>query len=237
MCQVRGLGGKLGDTVVSQLGVETMGQLAALSLRQIAAKFEEKTAQWLHSLGTGRSLYTLAGIRPWASDRLPPSLKRRLHSGSIHLAQVGACSPWQANSHLGQLVALSLRQITAKFEQKTAQWLFSHGTGGNLSLAGIWPWASDRLPLSLKRRLHNGSIHLEQVGASLWQEFGHEPQTDYRHIWRKYCTMASFTWHRWELVVPGRNLALSLRQITAKFEEKTAQWLHSLGTGRSCFGE
>jgi hypothetical protein len=34
-------------------------------------------------------------------------------------------------------------------------------------------------------------------------------------------------------VVPGRNLALSLRQIAAKFEEKTAQWLHSLGTGRS----
>ncbi len=56
MCQVRGLGGKLGDTVVSQLGVETMGQLAALSFRQIAAKFEEKTAQWLHSLGTGGSL-------------------------------------------------------------------------------------------------------------------------------------------------------------------------------------
>ncbi len=53
MCEVRGLGGKLGDTVVSQLGVETMGQLSALSLRQIAAKFEEKTAQWLHSLGTG----------------------------------------------------------------------------------------------------------------------------------------------------------------------------------------
>jgi DNA polymerase eta len=54
--KVRGLGGKLGDTVVSQLGVETMGQLAALSLRQIAAKFEEKTAQWLHSLGTGGEL-------------------------------------------------------------------------------------------------------------------------------------------------------------------------------------
>ncbi len=28
----------------------------ALSLRQIAAKFEEKTAQWLHSLGTGMEL-------------------------------------------------------------------------------------------------------------------------------------------------------------------------------------
>jgi hypothetical protein len=48
--------------------------------------------------------------------------------------------------------------------------------------------------------------------------------------------MAPFTWHRWELVVPGRNLALSLRQIAAKFEEKiahNAQWLHSLGTGGS----
>jgi len=51
--KVRGLGGKLGDTVVSQLGVETMGQLAALSLRQIAAKVEEKTAHWLHLLGRG----------------------------------------------------------------------------------------------------------------------------------------------------------------------------------------
>jgi hypothetical protein len=50
---VRGLGGKLGETVVSDLGVDTMGQLAALSLRQIAAKFEEKTAQWLHLLGRG----------------------------------------------------------------------------------------------------------------------------------------------------------------------------------------
>jgi hypothetical protein len=36
--------------------------------------------------------------------------------------------------------------------------------------------------------------------------------------------MAPFTWHRWELVVPGRKLALSYRQIAAKFEEKTAQW-------------
>jgi nucleotidyltransferase/DNA polymerase involved in DNA repair len=50
---VRGLGGKLGDAVVAELGVETMGQLAALSLRQIAAKFDEKTANWLHLLGKG----------------------------------------------------------------------------------------------------------------------------------------------------------------------------------------
>ena len=53
---MRGLGGKLGESVVSELGVETMGQLAALSLRQISAKFEEKTAHWLHLLGRGRPL-------------------------------------------------------------------------------------------------------------------------------------------------------------------------------------
>ena len=53
---MRGLGGKLGESVVSELGVETMGQLAALSLRQISAKFEEKTAHWLHLLGRGSQL-------------------------------------------------------------------------------------------------------------------------------------------------------------------------------------
>ncbi len=48
----------------------------------------------------------------------------------MHLAQVGAL-PWQANYLLGQLVALSLRQIAAKFEEKTAQWLHALGTGGS----------------------------------------------------------------------------------------------------------
>lgn len=51
--KVRGLGGKLGESVVTELGVETMGQLAALTLRQIGASFEEKTAHWLHLLGRG----------------------------------------------------------------------------------------------------------------------------------------------------------------------------------------
>jgi len=51
--KVRGLGGKLGESVTSALNVQTMGQLAQLSLRQINDKFDEKTANWLHSLAKG----------------------------------------------------------------------------------------------------------------------------------------------------------------------------------------
>jgi hypothetical protein len=81
-------------------------------------------------------ILSLDSWRLSASDRLPPSLRIRLPNGSIHWAQVGASSPWQANSHLGQLVALSLRQIAAKFEEKTAQWFHSLGTGGELVVPG-----------------------------------------------------------------------------------------------------
>ena len=52
--KVRGLGGKLGEAVTRQLGVETMAELARLSLANIAAKFEAKTAGWLHQLARGR---------------------------------------------------------------------------------------------------------------------------------------------------------------------------------------
>ena len=51
---VRGLGGKLGESVVSQLGVETMADLAQLSLANIGAKFEARTAHWLHLLAQGK---------------------------------------------------------------------------------------------------------------------------------------------------------------------------------------
>ena len=52
--KVRGLGGKLGDSVVHQLGVETMGQLSQLSAAEIGSKFEPKTAHWLLGLCKGK---------------------------------------------------------------------------------------------------------------------------------------------------------------------------------------
>ena len=54
--KVRGLGGKLGHTVVSTLGVETMGQLAEISLSTLTSKLEQKTATWLHMLCKGRDM-------------------------------------------------------------------------------------------------------------------------------------------------------------------------------------
>ena len=52
--KVRGLGGKLGESVVQELGVETMGQMSQLSLAAIGAKFEAKTAHWLFMLCQGK---------------------------------------------------------------------------------------------------------------------------------------------------------------------------------------
>ena len=54
--KVRGLGGKLGHTVVSTLGVETMGQLAEISLSTLTSTLEQKTATWLHMLCKGRDM-------------------------------------------------------------------------------------------------------------------------------------------------------------------------------------
>ena len=52
--KVRGLGGKLGAAVVQLLGVETMGQLSQLSLTDLQAKFEAKTAHWLYNMAKGK---------------------------------------------------------------------------------------------------------------------------------------------------------------------------------------
>ena len=52
--KVRGLGGKLGDSVVNLLGVETMSQLSQLSLADISTKFDSKTAHWLFMLSRGK---------------------------------------------------------------------------------------------------------------------------------------------------------------------------------------
>ncbi|XP_023344540.1 DNA polymerase eta isoform X3 [Eurytemora carolleeae] len=51
--KVRGLGGKLGYMVTDGFQIQTMGQLAQLSHRDLLAKFDEKTASWLHLLGRG----------------------------------------------------------------------------------------------------------------------------------------------------------------------------------------
>ena len=52
--KVRGLGGKLGETVVQALEVETMAQLAAVPRSTLESKFEAKTAHWLQLLARGR---------------------------------------------------------------------------------------------------------------------------------------------------------------------------------------
>ena len=54
LTKVRGLGGKLGESVVTSLGVQTMSELAQLSLNTIGAKFEAKTAHWLYMLARGK---------------------------------------------------------------------------------------------------------------------------------------------------------------------------------------
>ncbi|RXG67155.1 DNA polymerase eta [Armadillidium vulgare] len=51
--KVRNLGGKLGDSVVKNLGCETMHDLSKLTLNQLKANYDDKTAQWLFSVGKG----------------------------------------------------------------------------------------------------------------------------------------------------------------------------------------
>ena len=51
--KVRGLGGKLGDSVCESLQVETMGDLAKLSLNDIQVHFDQKTALWLWNIARG----------------------------------------------------------------------------------------------------------------------------------------------------------------------------------------
>lgn len=45
LTKLRGLGGKLGDSVVQELHCETVGQLGQISLQDIRKKFDEKTSQ------------------------------------------------------------------------------------------------------------------------------------------------------------------------------------------------
>lgn len=51
--KLRGLGGKLGDSIVEAFGVETVSDLSQVSLSSLRERFEEKTAQWLHSISRG----------------------------------------------------------------------------------------------------------------------------------------------------------------------------------------
>ena len=43
--KLRGLGGKLGDSVMQELGCQTVGELSKLTLAQIKQVFDEKTSQ------------------------------------------------------------------------------------------------------------------------------------------------------------------------------------------------
>ena len=61
LTKVRGLGGKLGESVVTSLGVQTMSELAQLSLNTIGAK-----RLYLESFGTFR----------WCLSALPSASRR-----------------------------------------------------------------------------------------------------------------------------------------------------------------
>ena len=51
--KLRGFGGKLGESVREDLSVETVGDLAKLSLSRIRERFDEKTANWLFNVAKG----------------------------------------------------------------------------------------------------------------------------------------------------------------------------------------
>ena len=42
--KVRNLGGKLGDSLIEELGCKTMGDLGSLSLQELNGRFDSKTA-------------------------------------------------------------------------------------------------------------------------------------------------------------------------------------------------
>jgi len=52
--KVRGLGGKLGDQVVTQLNCVTMQDLSTIPLKDLVREFEEKTGSWLFHLARGK---------------------------------------------------------------------------------------------------------------------------------------------------------------------------------------
>lgn len=51
--KVRNLGGKLGDSLMEELGCNTMADLSNLSLRELQKQFGEKVGAWLFDLGRG----------------------------------------------------------------------------------------------------------------------------------------------------------------------------------------
>ena len=53
LTKLRGLGGKLGDSVKESLHCQTVGDLAQLTLGQLKEHFDEKTARWLHDAARG----------------------------------------------------------------------------------------------------------------------------------------------------------------------------------------
>ncbi|TRY62599.1 hypothetical protein TCAL_10989 [Tigriopus californicus] len=53
LTKLRGLGGKLGDSIREQLGCETVADLAKHSISELKGSFEEKTAQWLYNISRG----------------------------------------------------------------------------------------------------------------------------------------------------------------------------------------
>ncbi|KAF8570658.1 hypothetical protein P879_05374 [Paragonimus westermani] len=51
--KIRNLGGKLGTAVIERFHVNTLGELAQISLSELSKALGEKTAQWLHDLCRG----------------------------------------------------------------------------------------------------------------------------------------------------------------------------------------
>ena len=51
--KVRGLGGKLGDSVMETYNAKTMGDLSKVSLLNLRKHFDEKTTSWLYNLAKG----------------------------------------------------------------------------------------------------------------------------------------------------------------------------------------
>ena len=68
LTKLRGLGGKLGDSVTELLHCHTVGDLAQLTLSQLREHFEEKTARWLHDVARG------IGREPVKERDLPKSI-------------------------------------------------------------------------------------------------------------------------------------------------------------------
>ncbi|PRW58740.1 DNA polymerase eta isoform B [Chlorella sorokiniana] len=51
--KLRGLGGKFGEQVCSELGITTVGELAAVPLPRLESAFGDKDAQWLYAVARG----------------------------------------------------------------------------------------------------------------------------------------------------------------------------------------